>query len=291
MDTVSKLSAYFKEKNIDIIAVGVPKTIDNDLDITDHTPGFGSAAKYIATTVSEIAHDSSVYFLNSVTIVEIMGRNAGWLTAASALARNENENAPHLIYLPEWVFSLEKFQNDVEKLFEKGIKNVVVAVSEGIRDENGKFICEINGSGGTDVFGHNMLSGAGKFLENYIKRHIGCKVRSIELNVPQRCAGHLMSETDIEESKAIGAKGVECALKGESGIMMVFRRISTNPYKIEIDSADISAIANIEKKIDIKHIVNGNDITEELTEYLRPLIMGECELKYKNGIPLTLYRN
>ncbi len=291
MDTVNKLSAYFKLKDIDIIAVGVPKTIDNDLDITDHTPGFGSAAKYIATTVAEIAHDSSVYFLNSVTIVEIMGRNAGWLTAAAALARNEHEKAPHLIYLPECEFSLDKFENDINDLFKKGVKNIVVAVSEGIRDENGKFICEINGSGGTDVFGHNMLSGAGKFLENYIKRKIGCKVRSIELNVPQRCAGHLMSKTDIEESQKIGAEGVKSAINEKNGVMMVFKRVSTTPYVVEIESADLSGIANVEKKINVKHIVNGNDITKELTEYLRPLIMGEVEISYKNGIPVTLYRN
>ena len=290
MDTVNKLSQYFKKKNIDIISIGVPKTIDNDLDITDHTPGFGSAAKYIATTVSEITHDSQVYFLNSVTIIEIMGRNAGWLTAAASLARNENETAPHLIYLPECAFSLDKLINDIKSLFDKNVKNVIIAVSEGIKDENGNFVCEINGNNGVDVFGHSMLSGAGKFLENYVKQNLGCKVRSVELNVSQRCAGHLMSKTDIEESKQIGAKGVLCALEGKSGVMMVFKRISTKPYVIEIDYADISSIANVEKKIDDSWIKNGNDVSDELVEYLRPLILGEVDIKYENGIPVTLHR-
>ena len=290
MDTVNKLSQYFKNNNIDIMVIGVPKTIDNDLDITDHTPGFGSAAKYIATTVSEISHDSQVYCLDSVTIIEIMGRNAGWLTAAAALARNEKENSPHLIYLPESVFSLSKFVSDIKNLFDKGIRNVIVAVSEGIRDENGNFICEINGNNGVDVFGHNMLSGAGKFLENYVKQNLGCKVRSVELNVSQRCAGHLMSKTDIEESKQIGAKGVISALEGKSGMMMTFKRVSTNPYIIEIENADISSIANVEKKIDDSWIKNGNDVTAELIEYLKPLILGEVDIKYKNGIPVTLHR-
>ena len=290
MDTVNKLSQYFKNNNIDIMVIGVPKTIDNDLDITDHTPGFGSAAKYIATTVSEISHDSQVYCLDSVTIIEIMGRNAGWLTAAAALARNEEENSPHLIYLPESVFSLSKFVSDIKNLFDKGIRNVIVAVSEGIRDENGNFICEINGNNGVDVFGHNMLSGAGKFLENYVKQNLGCKVRSVELNVSQRCAGHLMSKTDIEESKQIGAKGVISALEGKSGMMMTFKRVSTNPYIREIENADISSIANVEKKIDDSWIKNGNDVTAELIEYLKPLILGEVDIKYKNGIPVTLHR-
>ncbi len=290
MDTVCKLSLYAKENGIEVNVIGIPKTIDNDLDITDHTPGFGSAAKYIASTVHEITKDSQVYYLNSVTIIEIMGRNAGWLTAAAALARTEEEASPHLIYLPEYDFSLDKFVNDIKNLFDKGIRNIVIAVSEGIRDENGKFICEINGFNGVDVFGHNMLSGAGKFLENYVKQKIGCKVRSVELNVCQRCAGHMLSKTDITESKLIGKKGVECALKGLTGRMMTFKRISNSPYKIKIENADITNIANVEKKVPLNWIIDGNDVSVELFEYLKPLIMGEIKLAYKNGIPATLYR-
>lgn len=293
MDTVCKMSLYAKKNNIDVNVIGIPKTIDNDLDITDHTPGFGSAAKYIATTVAEITKDSQVYDLKSVTIIEIMGRNAGWLTAAAALARTKNENAPHLIYLPEVDFSLDKFIEDINNIFEKGIKNIIIAVSEGIRDKDGKFICEITGNNGVDVFGHNMLSGAGKFLENYVKEKIGCKVRSVELNVCQRCAGHLLSKTDISESKLIGKKGVVCATsgeKGKTGRMMTFKRVSSEPYKIKIEDADITNIANVEKKVPLKWIKNGNDITKDLVIYLKPLIAGEMKIKYENGIPSTLYR-
>ncbi len=290
MDTVCKMSLYAGKKGIDVKVIGIPKTIDNDLDITDHTPGFGSAAKYIATTVQEITKDSQVYLLNSVTIIEIMGRNAGWLTAAAALARTSKENAPHLIYLPECSFSLEKFVSDIEKLFKKGIHNVIVAVSEGIRNEKGEFICEINGNNGVDVFGHNMLSGAGKFLENYVKSTIGCKVRSVELNVCQRCAGHILSKTDIKESNLIGRKGVDAALKNFTGRMMTFKRVSDSPYKIKIENADITNIANVEKKVPGEWIINGNDISDELLMYLKPLIMGEVQIKFENGIPLTLYR-
>ena len=290
MDTVCKLSLYAKEKGIDVNVIGVPKTIDNDLDITDHTPGFGSAAKYIATTVNEITKDSGVYNLNSVTIIEIMGRHAGWLTAASALARTNDEKAPHLIYLPECEFSLDKFVSDINELFEKGIHNIIIAVSEGIKDKDGKFICEITGSNGVDAFGHNMLSGAGKFLENYVKEKIGCKVRSVELNVCQRCAGHILSKTDINESKNIGKKAVLAAVNGYTGRMMTFKRLSDNPYKIKIENADITNIANVEKKVPSKWIVNGNDVSKQLITYLKPLIMGEVSLKYENGIPATLYR-
>ena len=250
MDTVFKLSQYAKKNQIDVRIAGVPKTIDNDLCMTDHTPGFGSAAKYIAATVHDIAKDSQVYDLKSVTIVEIMGRHAGWLTAASALARTDKEKAPHLIYLPEVSFSKEKFIADINNLFDKGIKNIVVAVSEGIKDENGNFISE-NKNAVTDAFGHTALSGAGKFLEMLVKDKIGCKVRSVELNVCQRCAGYMLSKTDIFESERIGVSAVKALIKGLSGKMMVFERISDNPYRIKINSVDISKIANYEKKVDV----------------------------------------
>ena len=289
MDTVCKLSKYADVNGKDVRIIGVPKTIDNDLDITDHTPGFGSAAKYIAATMQGIVRDSQVYYLKSVTIVEIMGRHAGWLTASAALARTKTECAPHLIYLPEAVFSADKFISDVNEKLAAGINNVIVAVSEGIKDENGKFISE-NDNGVFDAFGHTSLSGAGKALENLVKNKIGCKVRSIELNVCQRCAGYLISKTDITESKRIGAAAVKAAVKGESGKMMVFERISTEPYKIKIKPVDISKIANVEKKVNMSDIINGNDISKRLINYLKPLIMGEVKLTYTNGIPDVLYR-
>ncbi len=290
MDTVCKLSDYAKEHSLDVKIIGVPKTIDNDLAITDHTPGFGSAAKYVATTVAEITEDSLVYCLKSVTIIEIMGRHAGWLTGAAALARNSHRDAPQLIYLPEVAFSKEQFLNDIQALFDKGIMNVIVAVSEGIHDENGTLICEGETSA-TDSFGHTMLSGAGKALENLVKAELGCKARSVELNVCQRCAAHLLSETDINEAFAIGEAGVSKAVAGHTGEMMVFRRISDNPYQMEIASADIHQSANVEKCVPIEWIVNGNDITDELITYLKPLILGEVSVKFdENGIPKHLHR-
>lgn len=291
MDTVCKLSDYAKLYGQDVKVIGVPKTIDNDLDHTDHTPGFGSAAKYIATSIAEITKDSQVYFLKSVTIIEIMGRHAGWLTAASALARNEHRKAPHLVYLPEVSFSEEQFLSDIRQQFENGVTNVIVAVSEGIRDKNGKFICEDEKNVTLDAFGHKNLSGVGKILENLVKSEIGCKVRSIELNVCQRCAGHLLSKTDIEESFAIGKEGVVTAVKGVTGEMMVFKRLSTKPYKIAIESVDIHKSANVEKIVPQKYIVNGNDVTSELIDELRPLILGEVPVSYReDGLPVYLHR-
>ena len=290
MDTVCKLSDYAKEHNIDVKIIGIPKTIDNDLAYTDHTPGFGSAAKYVATTVAEIAEDSMVYDLKSVTIVEIMGRHAGWLTGAAVLARNGTRSAPHLIYLPEVSFSKEQFVRDIEALFDKGIHQVVVAVSEGIHDKNGTLICE-GGTSATDSFGHAMLSGAGKALENLVKAELGCKARSVELNVCQRCAGHLLSQTDSSEAFSIGESGVACAVAGQSGEMMTFVRISDNPYKVKIESADIHKSANVEKCVPTEWIINGNDVGEELLSYLKPLIAGEVKIQYnENGLPKHLYR-
>ena len=289
MDTVTKLSLYAREKNKNISFIGVPKTVDNDLSITDHTPGFGSAAKYVATTVNEIALDCYVYKSKSVTIVEIMGRHAGWLTAAAVLSRGKNQKAPHLIYLPEAAFSLEKFKDDINALFEKGISNVIVAISEGIKDKNGRFICETEDAK-LDAFGHKSLSGSGKILENYIKNELGCKARAVELNVSQRCAGHILSKTDIDESVKIGREGVKHAIKGKTGEMMIFKRISDSPYKMKISSADLTKIANEEKTIPEKHIKNGNDVDKKLVAYLKPLIEGEVKQEYKNGIPLYLHR-
>lgn len=290
MDTVCKLSDYAKEHNFDVKIIGVPKTIDNDLANTDHTPGFGSAAKYVATTIGEITEDSLVYELKSVTIVEIMGRHAGWLTAAAGLSRNEHRSAPELIYLPEVNFSKQQFVADIKAQFEKGINNVIVAVSEGIHDECGVLLCE-SGTSATDSFGHKILSGVGKVLENLVKEEIGCKVRSVELNVCQRCAGHLLSETDISESFLIGEKGVEAALSGKTGEMMVFTRLSNKPYEVSVASADIHGSANVEKCVPKEWIVNGNDISDELITYLRPLILGEMPIRYgADGLPEYLYR-
>ncbi len=287
MDTVMKLNAYSVKNNKDIIVMGVPKTIDNDLWGTDHCPGYGSAAKYIATSVLEIALDSYCYDTKSVTIVEIMGRNAGWLTAASALARSKNQNAPHLIYCPENAFDTEEFINDIKKVFEKE-KNVIVAISEGIKDKDGNYI--LAGSwGGQDKFGHAKLGGAGKALENLVAEKIGCKVRSVEINVLQRAAAHFSSKTDIEESFKIGKAGVTAALKGVSGNMMIYKRKKGSDYKIEISSMDINEIANKEKMLPENYITK-NDVTDKFIKYAAPLIVGENKIKTKDGIPNFIIR-
>ena len=215
MDTVDKLSKYLNDKGItDITVVGAPKTIDNDLCGTDHCPGFGSAAKYIATTMLEIAYDTSIYPLQSVTIVEIMGRDAGWLTGAASLATTSYGLGPDFIYLPEAAFDTEQFLSDIQTRMEEK-PNVLVAISEGIRDKEGNYISASSKT--VDSFGHSQLSGAGKTLENLVSHRLGVKVRSIELNLPQRCAAHLASQTDIEESKELGRTAVAHALEGASG--------------------------------------------------------------------------
>ena len=284
MDTVLKLSEYAKTIGSDVRVIGVPKTVDNDLCMTDHTPGFGSAAKYIASSLLEIAHDTFIYAVKSVTIVEVMGRDAGWLTAASALARNEYNAAPHLIYLPEVPFHTEEFLLDVKRLlFEQN--NVIVAVSEGIRDADGNYISASKAS--VDNFGHQQLSGAGKTLEHLVKEKLGVKVRSVEVNVLQRCAAHLASRTDLEESVMLGRKAVMLSEEGVTASMVVLNRTSNAPYTVAYEYAEIKNIANEAKSVPREWISdNGNDVTEEMIEYLRPLIQGESNVEYKNGLPV-----
>ena len=279
MDTVQKLSSYFREKKLNIKVIGIPKTIDNDLCITDHTPGFGSAAKYVATTMQEIVRDSSVYSMPSITIVEIMGRHAGWLTASSAVLHAYGDPAPHLVYVPESHFSEKKFLRDAEQEMAKH-KAVIVAVSEGVAVPEGVQ------SGAVDNFGHKYLSGIGKYLEQLVREKIGCKVRSIELNVMQRCSSHLCSKTDIDESEQIGAAGVQCALNGETGRIMVFRRIHDMPYTVVMEPADASQIANREKFLPREFLTPaGNNISDKAMPYLLPLIQGELNLQMHGGIP------
>lgn len=279
MDTVNKLSDYFDLIGIDVKVIGIPKTIDNDLCITDHTPGFGSAAKYVATTMHEITRDSIVYSIPSVTIVEIMGRHAGWLTASSAVLHAMGETAPHLVYVPEVEFSLDNFLADVRQEMSKH-KAVIVAVSEGIEVPEGVQ------SGVVDNFGHKYLSGIGKYLEDIVRNEIGCKVRSIELNVMQRCSSHLGSKTDIDESEEVGAAGVRCALNGDTGKVMIFRRITDIPYTVVIESADADEIANREKFLPKKYINSaGNNIRDFALNYFLPLIQGDLNLVMEHGIP------
>ncbi len=286
MDTVLKLSRYFREEGIeDIKVMGAPKTIDNDLPEPDHTPGFGSAAKYIATSFAEIGRDCAVYDIPAVTVVEVMGRNAGWLTASSALARSEGNTAPDLIYLPEVAFDIDAFIDDIKAKLETK-PAIVVAVSEGIKTADGKYAAESYQSGAVDAFGHKYLAGTAKFLTDIIKERIGCKVRAIELNLMQRCAAHIASNTDIEESKALGAAAVEKAVEGVSGQMTAIRRLAGETYKTEIYSVDIALVANEEKVVPREWINEaGNDVMPDCVSYIKPLIMGETAPVFENGIP------
>ena len=283
MDTVLKLSEYAKNSGYEMKVVGVPKTIDNDLADTDHTPGFGSAAKYVATTVKEIMRDVSVYTLNAVTIVEVMGRDAGWLTASAALPVISGGRAPDLIYLPERTFDLDKFIESV-KLALSEHPDVLVVVSEGIRYADGTYVGASKST--VDAFGHVQLSGAGKALEWIVKEKIGCKVRSIELNLPQRCAGHLLSRTDIEESVGVGKGAVNVALHGRTGVMMTIDRFDDDGYCSSVGCADISSIANAVRGVPDEYITEGADgITDAGIAYLAPLIEGEISIVYEKGMP------
>lgn len=286
MDTVDKLSKYANKIGSDVKIVGIPKTIDNDLCHTDHTPGFGSAAKYVASTMLEIAHDTYIYQIPSVVIVEIMGRDAGWLTAASCLARNDYSPAPHLIYLPEVDFDEDQFIEDIKNIL-KTSRCVIVAVSEGIHDKDGNYISAT--SAVADKFGHAQLSGTGKALESLVKDRMDIKVRSIELNVLQRCAAHISSRTDINESFALGQAAVKYAAEGMTAVMSTIKRVSNDPYQWIIEPENVSLIANQAKTIPLEWITpEKNDVTPEMEAYLRPLIIGEVSLQYKDGLPMYL---
>ena len=293
MDTVSKLSRYAAQTGSDIRILGEPKTIDNDLIHTDHTPGFGSAARYVASTVREITIDANVYEKKSVTIIEIMGRHAGWLTAASALARKYIGDNPLLIYLPETAFDQEEFLKAVENSFEKNC-NVIVCVSEGIHDDKGTFICEYDNSVGTDTFGHKMLAGCGKYLENLVRNRLGVKARSVELNVSQRCSASMMSATDQQEAIKAGEFGVQAALNGETGKMISFIRKETadGTYTMECGLEDVNAICNEEKTVPLEWITeDGSDVTEAFINYARPLIQGTVQIPCgEDGLPSFVYR-
>lgn len=290
MDTVSKLSRYAAHHDSDIHFIGIPKTIDNDLIETDHTPGYGSAAKYVANTVREIVLDSSVYQQKAVTIIELMGRHAGWLTAASVLARKYEGDNPVLIYLPETNFSFEQFASDVKSALESH-DSVIICISEGISDNRGKFICEYADAARLDTFGHKMLTGSGRMLENFIRERFGVKVRSIELNVSQRCSGIMVSLTDIEEAIESACAGVRAALRGATGQMISFTRVSQSPYAVACTAVDVNKVCNQEKLFPAEWIIHhGTDISPSYIRYALPLIQGEPDRVMVQGLPSYLYR-
>ena len=290
MDTVAKLSRYAKRTNSQVKIIGVPKTIDNDLTCTDHSPGYGSAAKYVAITVRDIVMDATVYDTHSVTIVELMGRHAGWITAASALARKFEGDNPVLIYLPEVPFNVNNFVERVKLELEK-VNNVIVCVSEGIKDDKGTFICEYASEAGVDNFGHKMLTGCGKYLENVIKKELGVKVRSVELNVNQRCKAALASLTDIEEAIMAGRYGVKLGLAGETGKMVAFVRKDGEVYELSYEPVECDKVCNQEKVVPREWISeDGTDINKAFLDYVTPLIQGEANTPMENGLPKYCYR-
>ena len=283
MDTCNKISRYMKQVGYECRVLGVPKTIDNDLFGTDHCPGFASAAKYIATSIMEVSRDSKVYDKGMVTIVECMGRHAGWLTAAAALCKQTGDG-PDLIYLPEVDFTMEQFISDVERVYkEKG--NCLVAVSEGVHYADGSFVSEAKTSG-TDGFGHAQLGGLAARLAEAVKKDLGVKVRGIELSLLQRCAAHCASATDIEESFNSGKVAVESAIAGETGKMVGFVCDRDNGYTCHYRLFDLEKVANFEKKVPLEWITpDGCNVTDDFIRYCSPLIRGETALRYENGLP------
>lgn len=291
MDTIKQLSDYGAMVGSDISFMGVPKTIDNDLAVTDHTPGFGSAAKYIAATMKEIIRDGLVYDYPTITIVEIMGRNAGWLTAAAALAKGEDCEGVDMIYLPEKVFDIDSFMKAVKERSEEG-RSMVIAISEGIKVADGRYVFELSDHVEfVDAFGHKQLAGSAKFLANKIGSELGIKTRAVELSTMQRCAAHMTSRTDITEAFNVGGAAVKAAFEGESGRVVVLKRISDDPYMCITETHDVHDIANVEKKIPLEWITDDDYVTDDLIHYIRPLIQAELSPIMVDGLPRHLNVN
>ena len=289
MDTIKKLSDYAILNGSRIRFIGVPKTIDNDLAVTDHTPGFGSAAKYIASITKEVIRDGLVYDQQNVTLVEIMGRNAGWLTGAAALARGEDCEGPDMLFLPELTFDVDRFMKKVEEIH-KIKKSVVIAVSEGVKVEDGRYVCELTDNiDYVDAFGHRQLTGTARYLAEKISKEVGCKTRAIEFNSLQRCASHIVGRVDITEAYQVGGAAVKAAFEGETGKMIILKRVSDDPYLCVTDIYDVHKIANIEKKVPREWInEEGNYVTPEFINYVRPLIQAELTPMMVDGLPRHL---
>lgn len=292
MDTIKKLSDYAIVKGHDQRFLGVPKTIDNDLALTDHTPGFGSAAKYIAASTKEVIRDALGLTYNDkemITVIEVMGRNAGWLTGATALARTEECEGPDLIYLPEVTFDIDKFRETVIKLLKKK-KSVVIAVSEGIKLADGRYVCELSGGADyVDAFGHKQLQGTAAYLAGYLGAETGCKARSIEFSTLQRSASHMASRVDVDEAFMVGGAAVKAADEGDNGKMVVIDRVADDPYMSAAGIYDVHRIANNEKLVPRSWMnEEGNYVTDEFINYIEPLIQGDYQPFMVNGLPQHL---
>ena len=293
MDTIKMLSDYAKENNKKQVFMGVPKTIDNDLPITDHCPGYGSSAKYIATSLKEVIRDNASFGVvkPTVCIVEIMGRHAGWLAAAAALAKDDTCEGVDAIYLPESHFDLDEFVASVQELA-KTKHSIVIAVSEGVKTADGKFVCELSNEHiAVDAFGHKQLSGCGQTLANIVATRTGLKTRAIEYSTLQRAATHIASLTDINEAEMVGMKAVEEANNGKTGMMVIITRDDSNGYSSSADTYDIHDIANVEKKIPQEWIdEEHHSLTDDFIKYAKPLIQGELNPIFKDGLPVHLIR-
>lgn len=283
MDTANKLSKFLRKVNYECNVLGVPKTIDNDLSMTDHSPGYGSAIKFVGNIFAEMKEDIGCYKEGKVTIIEVMGRDAGWITAGSKLA-SLNGKGPDLIYLPEIAFDYDVFLNQVSEIYKKQ-RHAVVAISEGIKDTDGNYVLNklVKDNSG-DLFGHTQLGGAAAVLATMVKQQLKLPVRNVELNLPQRCASHIVSLTDVKEAIKCGQSAVKFALKGETGKMVSMQRVSENPYKIGYTCIDLDKIANKVKEFPVSWIINGNDISNEFINYALPLIKGEIKANYQSGI-------
>ncbi len=285
MDTCNKISKFLQKAGYECNVIGVPKTIDNDLYGTDHCPGYGSAARYIATTVMEINLDAKVYDTPMVCVIEAMGRNAGWLTAAAKLASAKGLGAD-LIYLPEVDFSVDKFIDDVKRVCEKNNNKCIAVVSEGIHDASGKLICELVSEGARDSFGHAQLGGVATTLANIVKEKTGFKTRGIELSLMQRCGAHLASRTDVEETFEAGREAVKAAVSGETDKMVCYERKAGAKYEIEYKLLPLELAANTEKKVPLEWITeDGTNISDEYVKYALPLIQGEAKAPLEDSLP------
>ncbi len=290
MDTICKLADYGRRIDSDIRFMGIPKTIDNDLMATDHTPGYGSAAKYIGVVMKELVRDATVYDIRYITVVEIMGRNAGWLTAAAALAKGEDCEGVDMIYLPEVPFGVDDFVEKVRVLQEKK-SSMVIAVSEGIKLADGRYVCELgNPDGELDPFGHKILTGTSRYLADVLAKRLHTKTRSIELSTLQRCAAHLTSRTDITEAFQLGGAAVQAAFEGHTGEMVGLERVSNTPYQYTTVLSPITDVANLEKKVPVEWITSDHTgMTQEFLDYARPLIQAELPPFFVNGLSHHIY--
>ena len=290
MDTCNKVSKYLMSQGYECRIMGVPKTIDNDLMVTDHTPGYGSAAKYIGVVMKEIIRDATVYGTKYVTVVEIMGRNAGWLTAAAALAKSDDCEGVDMICLPEVPFNVERFVEKVRVMQEKK-PSIVIAVSEGVKLEDGRYVCELaDDVHAVDAFGHKALTGTARYLANVVARNLDTKTRCIELSTLQRCAGHLTSRTDITEAYQVGGAAAKAAFEGHTGEMVALDRISNAPYQCTTSLHPISEVANLEKKVPLEWVnADHTAMLPEFLAYAMPLIQAELTPIYVEGLPHHIY--